>query len=51
MKPIRNTVYRRKKVYLSTMNLFPLQSIFLNFVVNDDAWVVTISFDLVNVYA
>jgi len=33
------------------MNLFPLQSTFLNLVVNDDAWMVTILFDLVNVYA
>jgi hypothetical protein len=33
------------------MNVSPLQCIFLNLVVNDDAWVVTILFDLVNVYA
>jgi hypothetical protein len=30
---------------------FPLQGTFLNLVVNDDALVVTILFDLVNVYA
>jgi hypothetical protein len=33
------------------MNVFPLQCIFLNLVVHDDAWVGTILFDLVNTYA
>jgi hypothetical protein len=32
------------------MNVFPLQCIFLNLVVNDNAWVVIILFDLVNIY-
>jgi hypothetical protein len=33
------------------MNVSSLQCIFLNLVVNDDAWVVTILFDFLNVYA
>jgi hypothetical protein len=41
---------KEKNVCLSSTNVFPLQCIFLNLVVNDDAWVVTLS-DLVKVYA